>query len=184
MINEVVTSIIGRLNDYLNLRAPSLKPEIAVAGNLVDQTGKLAASSDRVVLTVVNIDENRVYRSLDRYRKLPDGGTERVRPPARLDLTLLFTSTHTDYPEALKFLAYTISFFQLYAVFTVDNPEGEKARVQLELLSTSFEQQNHLWGSLGAKYLPSVLYRAGILEVRDVQTEGEAPVVQQIDVGS
>ena len=42
----------------------------------------------------------------------------------------------------------------------------------VEMISLTFEQQNHMWGTLGAKYLPSVLYKVRMLVV---QRSAEAP---------
>ena len=44
----------------------------------------------------------------------------------------------------------------------------------------TFEQQNHLWGALGAKYMPSVMYRLALVAVRDEQIEAEVLPVQEI----
>ena len=95
-------------------------------------------------------------------------------------LSLLIVANYADYAEALKMLSFVIGFFQQRGSFEVLTNEGERARVQFELLSTTFEQQNHLWAALGAKYMPSVLYKVGILDIRDPQVEAEVPPVEEI----
>ena len=37
-----------------------------------------------------------------------------------------------------------------------------------------------MWGALGAKYMPSVMYRLAIVTVRDEQIEAEVPAVEEI----
>ncbi len=181
MLHVMISRLVEGLNGYLDLRAPSATSERVVAVNLVDQSGAPhPRAKDRVVLSVVNVDENRVYRSLEQYRKRADGVSERIRPPVRLDVIVLVAANLGDYGEALKMLSYVIAFFQQTGGFELVAADGERARVQLELLSTTFEQQNHLWASLGAKYAPSALYKVGILDIRDAQVEAEVPPVEEI----
>ena len=185
MIHSVLAHVTAALNDYLNVRAPAMKKDRAATTNLVDAAGQLSAEArDRIVLAVANVDENRVYRSLEQYRKRPDGVAERVRPQLKLDVTLLVAANLGDYPESLKMLSHVIAFFHLEHGFSIANQDGDAVRVQFELMSVSFEQQNHLWASLGAKYVPSVLYRVSILDIRDTKTEDERQPVQEIRTGA
>jgi hypothetical protein len=52
----------------------------------------------------------------------------------------------------------------------------------MDLLSLSFEEVNHLWGSLGGKQMPFVAYRGRLITLHDRRLlEGGAPV-QEIDI--
>jgi uncharacterized protein DUF4255 len=181
MIHLMMSRLVEELGAYLDLRAPTTTSGRVFAGSLLDLSGAPNKNaSGHVVLSVVNVDENRVYHSVDQYRKRPDGVSERMRPPIKLDVVLLVVANISDYAEALKMLSFAISFFQQRGGVDVKTAEGERAKVQFELLSTTFEQQNHLWAALGAKYMPSVLYKAGILDIRDAQVESEVPPVEEI----
>jgi hypothetical protein len=180
MIHVAVAQVVAELNAYLNLRSPGLTQERVVAGSLFDLTGSLSAKTrDRLVVSVVNVEENRVYHSVETYQTRADGMNERVKPKVRLNVYLLFVGNLDKYDEALKAISHAIGFFQHRNVFAVSG-NGDSSRVVFELYSMTFEQQNHLWAAIGAKYMPSVMYRAGIVDIRDTQIEAEVPPVEEI----
>jgi hypothetical protein len=84
-----------------------------------------------------------------------------------------------DYGEALKALSDVTAFFQNRSTFEVSGGNGT-SRVIFDLFSMTFEQQNHLWAALGAKYMPSIVYKAGIIDVQDVRVEAEVAPVEEI----
>ena len=111
-------------------------------------------------------------------------------PPLNLNLYLLFTSTYTQYSTALKRLTQVLSFFQGKRQFTLRNSPLPQARLpsfleislSLDLLSLSFEELNHLWGSLGGKQLPFAVYKCRLVSVgQDRILEGGAPI-QEIEI--
>lgn len=182
MIHLAVAQVVDELNAYLNLRAPGLTQERVVAGSLFDLAGALNTKTrDQVVASVVNVEENRVYHSLDTYQTRADGMNERIKPKVRVNVYLLFIGNLDKYDESLKAISNVIGFFQHRNAFTVSgNGADDSSRVVFELYSLTFEQQNHLWAALGAKYMPSVIYKAGIVDIRDTQVEAEVPSVEEI----
>lgn len=181
MIHVAVAQVVQEINAYLNLRSPGINQERVVPGSLLDVNGTPnAATRNRVAVQVVNVEENGTYRSLETHRTRPDGMHERVRPPVRVNLYVLFVANLDDYGEALKALSLVVSFFQNRYTFEVAGNGNGASRVIFELHSMTFEQQNHLWAALGAKYMPSVLYKAAILDISDTQVEAEVPPVQEI----
>lgn len=185
MIHLSMAQVVSALNAYVNLRSPGITEDRVVEGSFFDFTGvSRTAVRNRIVLQVVNVEENSVYRSMDRYRERADGTHERIRPDVRLNLYVLVVANIEDYDEALKALSLVIAFFQNTHIFEVVGNGEAGSRVLFELYSLTFEQQNHLWASLGAKYMPSVMYKASIVEIRDTQVEAEVPPVEEIAVRS
>ena len=184
MIHAAIEYVVGELNNYLNLRSPSLSPDRVVAGSLFDLDGNVDDNAkDKVILSLVNIEEDRVYRSVEIYKKREDGIAEAIKPKIQVDLYLLFIANLADYGEALKAVGHVISFFQHRKSIDYSSVPGlvnQEGRLAFELHSMSFEQQNHLWGALGAKYMPSVMYRLAIVTVRDEQIEAEVQPVEEI----
>ena len=96
-------------------------------------------------------------------------------------LYVLF-SVNRDYTDdALRYLSYVMQFFQHKNVFSPQNSPGlftdtmlPVQQISSELVTLNFEQVNHLWASLGGKYLPSVLYkiRQVVIDDRFVQNGG------------
>jgi len=186
VINDAVQHIITELNRYLNLRSASLSSDRIVQGNLLTQGGDVTMeANDKVVMSLVNVEEERLFRTVDHNQLQDDGSYAKIRPEMRLNLYLLFIANLTDYDEALKALSHIISFFQHRSYFEyADIPalSSMQGRLIFDLHSLTFEEQNHLWGALGAKYLPSVMYKMRVILLRDEQIEAEMPAVTILDI--
>ncbi len=184
MIHQAIRHIVTELSAYLNLRSPSLAPDRVVVGSLFDTDGNLNANAkEKVVLSMVNIQLDPVYHSVELYEKRSDGKADLVKPEVRVNLFLLFVANISDYDESLKALEYVISFFQAHHIFnysTIPALSDQQGRIVFDLYSMTFEQQNHLWGALGSKYQPSVMYKVGLLGIRDRQLEAEVRPVEQV----
>ena len=185
MIDQILTHVLDELNDYLFLR--SQVADRAVMGHLYDKDKLDPKTQDKIVMLLVNVTEERTYRSTDFLEKRPDGKAERVVPPVKVNLHILFIANLGDYSEAMKAVGQLMSFFQHRPFFdlpALSELADNGGRLNFELESMTFEQINHLWGALGAKYMPSVLYKAGILDVRDRQLQAEVAPVEEIAINA
>ena len=181
MIHLSIAQVVREINAYLNLRSPGISETRVVAGALFDLTGAPnAATRNRIAAQVVNVEENSVCRSMETHRTRSDGRHERVRPSVRVNLYVLFSANLDDYGEALKAVSLIVAFFQNRYAFDISGNGDGSSRVIFELYSMTFEQQNHLWAALGAKYSPSVMYKAAIVDIRDVRVDAEVPPVEEI----
>lgn len=154
------------------------------AGSLYDLDGKIDQSlKGKIVLTVVNVTQELTYRATRTHERRADGTHERVLPPVNINLYLLFTAFMGTYSEAVKAVGQVLAFFQQHPSVpfsSVPGLESLDGRLNFELQSPSFEQVNHMWGSLGAKYMPSALYKVGIVEVRDRKVESETAPIREL----
>lgn len=189
MIDKALRYVVSELNDYFYAVLPPLAPastdrERVVAASLFDLDGKVNTNAkDRVVAQVVNVQEDRVYHSVDVYKRRDDGTGELMRPEIKVNVFVLFVANIADYAEATKMLSWVMAFFQHRNSFEYSAIAGLTDRpghFTFELYSMSFEQQNHLWGALGAKYMPSVMFKLGIVDIRDEQLRAEVPPVLDI----
>lgn len=137
---------------------------------------------NRIVITLIKTEEEYALKNRPNHRRNPvTNNLEVVNPPVFLNLYLLFTPNTDDYGMALTFLSRIISFFQHQRVFTEANAQvpaedGAVFPIQhfhfnLSMQSPSIEQLNHLWGVLGGKMLPSVLYKMQLQEIEYVPDE-------------
>jgi hypothetical protein len=146
-----------------------------------------------VVLTLVNVEEESALKN----RKLPryqEGDKVLIEnPPVYLNLYLLFTACWpANYDNAIKRLGHVVSFFQHRNQFSLKNathfadgvdPDDEdlaEMRLVLDLYTMTFEQINHLWGSLGGKQSPFAMYKARLTSVRYRQPKGSGPAIEEI----
>jgi hypothetical protein len=189
MIDKALKHVVGELNDYFYAVMPPLAPastnrERVIAGSLFDLDGKVnTKAKDKVVAQIVNLQEDRVYHSVDVYKRRDDGTGELMRPEIKVNVFVLFVANISDYSESMKMLSWVIAFFQHRHRFDYSAVTGLADRTghfTFELHSMTFEQQNHLWGALGAKYMPSVMFKLGIVDIRDEQLRAEVPPVLDI----
>lgn len=170
MIDQAVNFLKSELNTYLaGKTGESENVEITA---LIDSNGSAVNLSNKVGATLVNVEEERMFRS-QAPQIINNGGTfTMVNPELKLNLYLLFTAHNSIHKEALTLLSYVVQCFQVRNSF--DNQRspqlGESIeKLMVDLYSLNFEQQNQLWASLGAKYLPSVLYKVRMLIINEKQ---------------
>lgn len=173
------------MNHYLKLKTGA--EDKILLTRILDKDGKLIVTE--LGMTLVNIEEESTMKNRPFYKETPQGKMAKVNPEVMVNLYVLFTANFGDdefgYRESLKFISRIISFFQVNKVFTPKlfpglDPDIEK--VTAEMYSMSFEQQNHLWGSLGAKSMTSVMYKLRVLAITDDETRMEAPAITRAEL--
>lgn len=172
MINEVLVLLKDKLNGYLRLKANVPEDKVTfLDGSKMDP---ISFPMDHVVPLLINVEEERVLRPADRYEGFVRNGIKtQVYPAINLSLSVLFVSRFTDYEQALKFLSLVVKFFQHHPVFDQENTPGLNPaidRIRSEFVSLSNTEKNTLWSSLRATYMPSVMYKIGLLAFADAET--------------
>ncbi len=190
LMGDILEGIREQLECYLDPTCTEVdpnagddvQPDHVVLGNvaLVDAfTPKDPNIQDNVIMSVVNVEEEKAlrYSKTQTLIQRPDPNDSQIvthHPVIFINLYILFGSNNSSYRIALNEISSVINFFQRQHVFTNEQlasiPE-EVERVVFELCTTSFEQLNHLWGVLGGKYIPSVLYKVRILPHEDIRLE-------------
>lgn len=141
-------------------------------------SGRTPSLANKVVLTLVKIEEEYSLKNRPAHRRNPVSGTlEYVNPPVFLNLYVLMTANMDDYGSALTYLSRMIGYFQHQRVFNETNatlPPGSPIQhfeFHLSLESPSLEQLNHLWSILGGKHLPGVLYKIQLQRIEYIPDE-------------
>ncbi len=161
-------------------------------GNLAEGfasgSGGSGISRDMLYLSVVNIKEEKTLKNLP--HRIPDTASLKAtyeNPPIFINLYILVTATHTNYAVALSRLSRAIRFFQQNNVFTPDDVDPnsisdptvdeldrlESFKLIFDLYSPSMEEVNHLWGTLGGKQYPFVLYMLRMLDLKFKKNDRE-----------
>ena len=180
MIEKVLYFLRTQLDHYLSLRTS--QGEKIVLSDLTDKDGKVIVNG--LAMTLVNIEEERMMRNQPHFKETPHGTVAKVNPEVVINLYVLFTANFGDdevsYRESLKFISHIISFFQARNFFTPENYPGLDEKVKkltADLHSLSLEQQNHLWGSLGTRYMTSVMYKLKVISIQEDEIRAEAPPI-------
>jgi len=67
-------------------------------------------------------------------------------------------------------------------VFTAPGEDENNIKVTLDLMSLTFEQVNHLWGSLGGKQAPFLLFKARQVEIDAARMLDGGGVISEIHI--
>lgn len=189
MINESLQFLAEEINKYLNVKLPGAdinQPRLVV-GNIALAAETTAPDPDvknRAVLSLVNIEEDRIAKQQENYTKT-NTSTIYKNPPIYLNLYILFSVNRRKYDDSLDFLTSIIRFFQFQNVFTPITHPSLDSRIQkmmVDLHSMSFEQLNHLWSILGGKYYPSVLYKIRQVTLDENAIISESALIKEIQL--
>ena len=190
MIQDALDFLRSRLNEYLNLKLDptgngqgSFVQLANVAWNDTDnQSTSTDGSNFNAFITLVNVEEDRISRPQTNAVR-NNNTTIYKNPKIYLNLYVLFAVNLSSYLESLKRLSYIIQFFQYQNVFTSlstpDLPVGVEKLI-LDLDTLSFQDLNNLWGIMGSKYLPSVLYKMRLVIIDENFNQGTAGLINEI----
>lgn len=173
MLEAAIGLIAAQLNQALR-SAFQVSEDLVVVSNLVDVNGNTPANAgNKLVVFVANIERETVVAGQGARTAVGGGDRDMVAQTSaavHLNLMLMFAANFggTQYTEALKFISSTVAFFQGRPLFDHHNsPDLDPAidRLVLEMVSLDLAQLSNLWGILGGKYVPSVLYRMRMISL-------------------
>ena len=168
MIHAAIMQLASQLNVFLK-RTCDLNEDMVVVSNISEQDGNLAPHvNDRLVMFLVNIEKDTTpYQTANHV--IPMGERSgKTSPPLFINLYLMVAGNFSggNYPEALKFISHSISFFQRQPLFDHQNTpdlDDQIHQLTVEIANLDFHALSNLWGILSGKYLPSVLYKVRLM---------------------
>ena len=196
LIHHALQFLTDEVNTYLNLINGSTEAEgKLILTNVATQEGNWAIPPNRLGLSLINIEEEKVFKEQRSSFVNAQGMAQHYNPEIKINLYILFTANYTsslaesdgvEYLEGLKQLSYVLSFFQGKNVFTPDNSPALEdtglSKLVVELFSYNFEQLYNFWTVLGAKYLPSVLYKARLIHFQDERVIEQQKALRDLDL--
>lgn len=182
MIASTLKYVASEINQYYDNPAAPAVEEFVVLGNIsrldISSGAGNADMQKKVVVSLINIEEEKTLKNNPFYVKQGESVMKR-NPTLFLNLYVLFSCADDDYENALIKIGRVFGFFQQQYVFTPNSnpqfPEGVEKLV-FDLFSPNFEQLNHLWGILGGKYIPSVLYKMRLVAVQESLPKEAYPI--------
>ncbi len=202
MIDSALILLREELNEYIRSIPGNTDPTYVVLGNVatLDNDGSDELRST-VVISLVNIEEESTLKNGKTFHKMPNGTVRYENSPIFLNLYLLFCANFPDnYTNALIRLSQIIRFFQGKQTFNMRNTVSPAIlaalndpansdkdalaglELYLDLYTMTFEQINHLWGSLGGKQMPFVMYKGRLVAIREPKYRAEAPIIEEIGI--
>ncbi len=192
MIYEAFAILRSQLEDFIrsNSSINTTDHEVVLGNMSLADTTDAAAIKDKVVLSLISLNEETSLKN--GQTRFVDG--DRIRKenrPIHSNANILITAHYpSNYSNALKRLGEVVTFFQGKNTFTlansplaeVDEAAGiEELKMTLELVTPAFEELNHIWGMMGGKSHPAVLYKARILLLkRNAPQDFDTPITHII----
>jgi hypothetical protein len=200
MIDEALLLLRNELVVYLaaNGYGPEANAETIVVIENIAQYDAAGSGNldDKIVFTLVNIEEESTLKNAPHLKKNGSPTARYENPPVYLNLYLLVsscnkTSDNDNYVEALHKLSHVIRFFQGKNSFSYSDSSSSDTRpffdselvkltIKSELYTLTFEQINHLWGTLGGKQMPSVMYKLRLVAITARKHVREVPLIEEI----
>lgn len=200
MIENALILLREELTAYLTAQGDPASVIIENIGLFETELG--ADLQDNIIISLVNIEEESSFKNGQTFSKWPDGKARYENRPIFLNLYVLFTANfpggvppNNGYVQALKRLSLVIEFFQGKNVFTpasssiplppelndLGNPDIASLKLQLEMYTLTFEQINHLWGSLGGRQIPFVMYKVRMVSITERSIRREVPLIEEVE---
>lgn len=185
MLDITLKFLTDELNTYLFSRTGSGPADVVKMSRVVDEAGKYAFDKETIGATIINIEEERTFKS-----QLPDytyinGQHVVLEPELKLNLHVLFAANFRLYDVALKYISYVLMYFQSHPSFTpVEYPalDTRIGKLSIELQSLSYEQLNQVWAFIGAKQLSSVIYKVRMVALQDEARAAVQPPLTIINI--
>lgn len=201
MISHALTIVINELKKHLqDAYGVAASNDEVQSGNLAEglvATGNNGGvARDKLIFSVVNIKEEKALKNLPNFVR--NDTTLRANyenPPVFLNFQILISATHSNYNNALLVLSRAIRFFQSKNVFTqndvspssisINAPANALDRLEafkliFDLYSPSMEEVNHLWGTLGGKQYPFVIYMMRMLDLKFRAVYNESGLITEV----
>jgi hypothetical protein len=199
MISHALSIIVNELNNFLAESFNASTPQVKlgnIAEGFASGAGGTGLPRDMVYLSIVNIKEEKTLKNVPNYvRNDVTLKATYENPPVFLNFMTLFTSTYTDYTNALLMLSRVIRFFQFRNSFNQDNvaptsitnssPVSDADKLEtfkliFDIYSATIEEVNYLWATLGGKQYPFVLYVMRMLDLKFRAIQSESGLITDV----
>lgn len=165
------------MNAGLQRRFPDNGQKV-ILGNLIDQNGQLNdAAQDKVICSLVNVQEEEIRPAMAGQQ-----GVSR-NPPVFLNLTVLFAASFNDYVTGLNLLSAVVGFFQAKKTFTPTNTPAMSelfTKITVDIVNLDPRELSSLWSMIGAKYLPSIIYKFKMVIIDEGRILDEVGLIKEI----
>ena len=185
MIDKVIKSIADDMNRFLKTKHDITEDKV-VPSHVMNADGTVAMQEvDKVVMTLVNIEPERIQSNNTKYVRNQKGNYVKEKPSVNVNLVIMFSAyfSNENYLEGLKFISSIIAYFQSNSgVLTSQNIPSlsENAdRLIAELISLDSTNLGNVWSLLGGKYMPSALYRFKAVSIRHDLPTMPTPMIRK-----
>lgn len=181
MIFEVLQIITEEVNHFFDLEIEE-KP-VSLENIAFIESEDEEAGSNNIVLSLLHTEEEVTMKNISNH-EIDGNKVIYKNNKIHLNLYIMFSANRNSYTGSLKSISTILEFFQSKRIFTQSNTNFDRDldgmdavgnfKFTVDLFTPSFEEMNFIWGTLGGKQYPSIIYKVSVLEIeRDIaQKEG------------
>jgi hypothetical protein len=164
MIYEALSCLVDEMNEHFRSRL-KLNEQKVILSSIVNQDGTIAIQGEnKIVITLINIEKESAMSVSQKGAASLSNSVQ----PLNLNLFVLFSAyfSQGNYPESLRFLSFVIGYFVNKPVFNHSNTpdlESKIDKLTFEIVDLNPDTVSNLWSGLGAKYMPSVVYKVRMI---------------------
>lgn len=190
MIYETLQILKEQLEDYfseIGLNDSIILDNIALLDSGNEGSDMI---NNKIVISLLKLEEEATLKNTPHYHKLNNLKTEYKNPPVNLNLYLLICAHFEDYGRSLRDISKVIEFLQGKKVFTSTNTVYSRNNVSMDVLdhfkfnvdiyTSTFEELNNIWGTLGGRQLPSVIYKVQMIQIESDKKLASSEAITQI----
>ncbi len=188
MISKALHFISDFLNKEIKLNF-GIEQNNVMASSLINPDGSVTANiENKIIISVINLEHETAIQSRIQHQKGPNG-VGLVNPAIHLNLYLLVSANYDsgNYLEALKMLSAVIGVFQANTLFTRENfpaMEPPLERLTFEIFNLPINELSHIWSGIGAKYVPSIVYKVRMISISEGQINKEVTEISGLNPSS
>lgn len=185
MIHNVFPIVANELNAFLQSRYNAVEDKVIIS-NIIDQDGSLAVEgSNKIVMSLINVEQEGSTKASMNQHMISSSYVE-YAPHVSVNLTILFSAffNSKNYLEALRFLSGVIYFFQSKPLFTPQNSPSLSDNIEklhFDLLTIPLQELMNIYTLMGAKYMPSAVYKMKMLTFNQENIIDEIPAIKGSD---
>lgn len=190
MLDRVLTFFANEINGYLHSQTSDVS-EIIVPSSIVDENGKYSSADDTVAINIINIEEESVLKQQLPEPSFKNGQHVVLEPSLKLNLFIMFAANFKLYDQALKYISHILTYFQARRIFVpqqypaLSSSEGDTIeRLAVELQGLNYDQLNQIWAYIGAKQLPSIVYKVRMICLQEKTQTNVLPSITIINTSS
>ncbi|GAB2610038.1 DUF4255 domain-containing protein [Belliella aquatica] len=176
MIHKVVPAVIASLNEYIRNEL-NLQDDMVILTNPVDMKGSLNTQIDnKLCVFLQHLEEEKLIKN-GAYQ-----ANAGMNPPMHFNIYLMFIANFPDpnYLESLRFVSIVLEFFQGSRVFDRSNLpllSNNVEKIAFEYVNLDSKELSNIWGMIGLKYMPSLIYKMKLLSFTNNLIREEVPSI-------
>ena len=180
MIDTALKYVTRFLNKEIKLQY-GLDSDPVVLSSLINPDGTVTENiENKLILSLINIEQETAVKNQPQFYSAGDNAFDKKTPPISLNLYILASANYDskNYTEALKMISTLIGVFQANPYMSKENDPDMPAPVDLlrfEIFNQPIQELSHIWSGIGAKYVPSIIYKMRMLTIQEDQITDQIP---------